>query len=294
MNIKKWLTINTNDLTGKTIAITGSTGGLGTEVVKILAGLNANLILLNRNKHDSLLQTNQLQLLNSKIKIETIQIDMEDFDSVKSACEIISNKQIDYLILNAGAYAIPKRKTSLRLNNVFQINFFSQYYIVKQLLPMLRKSKSKVIAVGSIAHNYSKIDTNDVDFSTRTKASKIYGNSKRFLMFALSELLKNEKDIQFSIAHPGITFTNITRHYPKWIWWLIKYPMKVIFHSPKTASLSIVLSLFKTTDYMTWIGPKFFNIWGKPKIKKLSTCPEKERKQIFEISEKIYENIIKI
>lgn len=293
MNIKKWLTKNAKDLTGKTIAITGSTGGLGSEIVEILACLNANLILLNRNKQESLLQSNQLHSLNSMIKIETIQIDMENFNMVKSACDTISNKQIDYLILNAGAYAIPKRQTTLGINNVFQINFFSQYYIVKYLLPMLRKSKTKVIAVGSIAHNYSKIDTNDVDFSTRKKASKIYGNSKRFLMFSLSELLKNEKDIQFSIAHPGITFTNITRHYPKWIWWLIKYPMKIIFHSPKTASLSIILSLFKTTDYMTWIGPKFFNIWGKPKIKKLS-CPEKERKQIFEISEKIYKNTIKI
>ena len=97
MNIKKWLTKNAKDLTGKTIAITGSTGGLGSEIVEILACLNANLILLNRNKQESLLQANQLHLLNSMIKIETIQIDMEDFNIVKSACDTISNKQTPLL-----------------------------------------------------------------------------------------------------------------------------------------------------------------------------------------------------
>ena len=49
MTIKKWLKENAHILSGKTIAITGSTGGLGNEICDILAELEANLLLLNRN-----------------------------------------------------------------------------------------------------------------------------------------------------------------------------------------------------------------------------------------------------
>ena len=50
MNIQKWITQNTTSLKGKTIAITGSTGGISKHLTKSLANLGANLILINRNK----------------------------------------------------------------------------------------------------------------------------------------------------------------------------------------------------------------------------------------------------
>ena len=49
MNIKKWLQSNTASLKGKTVVITGSTGGLGKEICKILGFLGADLILVDRN-----------------------------------------------------------------------------------------------------------------------------------------------------------------------------------------------------------------------------------------------------
>lgn len=49
MSIKKWLTKNCTDLTGKRIVITGSTGGIGVNIVTILSDLNANLVLLGRD-----------------------------------------------------------------------------------------------------------------------------------------------------------------------------------------------------------------------------------------------------
>ena len=50
MKVNKWLSLNTTSLLGKTIAVTGTTGGLGKEICKYLASLNANLILMDRNK----------------------------------------------------------------------------------------------------------------------------------------------------------------------------------------------------------------------------------------------------
>ncbi len=293
MNVDKWIKQNAHNLDGQTIAITGSTGGIGKQVCKILASLNANLILLNRSMDSSNKQKEELLNVNPKIKIDILTIDMSDFNSVKNCIENLKKfDKIDTLILNSGAYAIPRKITDIGYDNVFQINFVSPYFLVKSILPILRKSKNpKVVLTSSIAHNYSKIDEKDIDFRTRKKSNKVYGNSKRFITFSLMELFKGNSDIALSIVHPGITFTNITNHYPKLIYHIIKYPMKVIFISNKKACLNIIKGVFDKTDYMQWIGPSASNIWGYPKKKKLKTCTKEESQKIFEISESIYKKL---
>ena len=290
MNIEKWFYKNTDSLKGKIAAVTGATGGIGRELCFYLAKLGASIILLSRNTEKTFDLEKSLKIHFPDVKIKHIYLNLEDFSSVKKACEELKNFEIDFLIHNAGVYNIPRHKCSTGYDNVFQTNFISPYYMTKELLPGIRE---KVAVVGSIAHNYSKIDVGDIDFSKRKSSAKVYGNSKRFLMFSMYELfLKKEKPL-LSIVHPGITFTNITNHYPKFIFAVIKNPMKIIFMKPKKACLSIIQGLFEHCEYHTWTGPKFFNIWGIPKKKKLYTCSVSESKKIYEIAEKIYCNLKK-
>ena len=137
MNIKKWIENNTNKLNGKTVAITGSTGGIGKELCLHLLSLGANLIFLNRNIEKSEKLKNELQVKFVDSKIEIIKLDMQDFESVKNATNELKTKNIDILLLNAGAYLIPRIKTAEGYDNVFMINFISPYYMVKELLPIL-------------------------------------------------------------------------------------------------------------------------------------------------------------
>ena len=296
MTIDKWIKLNTHDLSGQTVAITGATGGIGIQVCKILSSLNANLILIDRNEDLDVALKNELLQINPNISVNFVNVDMEDFQSMQECVKQLSNfNKIDVLILNAGAYAIPRKITNIGYDNVFQINFVSPYFLVKSLLPILRKSNNpKVVLTSSIAHNYSKIDERDIDFRTRKKSNLIYGNSKRFITFSLMELFEQNKDISLSIVHPGITFTKITNHYPKFIYAIIKYPMKMIFISNKKASLNIIKGVFDKTDYMEWIGPSASNIWGYPKKKKLKTCSKEESAKIFDTAENIYKNLEKL
>jgi len=286
---KKWLSANTESLSGKTVAITGSTGGLGKEICRYVLYLGGNLLLIDRNiKKSSELE----KLLKSEYPaavIDRITADLSDIASVKNACESIKHFNIDVLILNAAAYSIERKICDTGFLNVFQINFVSHYYLLTELLPLLSAGKGRVVALGSIAHNYSKSDACSVDFSDRKRDSLIYGNSKRYLMFSLYELFKNRKDVSLSVVHPGITFTNITSHYPKALFFIIKYPMKLIFMKPKRAALSVIKGIFTKTEYHSWIGPRFFNIWGFPSKKKLNTCTVKESETIFRTTQEIFD-----
>jgi hypothetical protein len=130
---------------------------------------------------------------------------------------------------------------------------------------------------------------NDIDFSGVSAASKVYGNAKRYLMFALHELFKEEKGVSLAITHPGITFTNITAHYPKVIFALIKHPMRWIFMDTHWAALSLVRGMFEDTATMEWIGPRLLDVWGLPKKKRLRSIGTEEFAEIAQNAETVYE-----
>lgn len=276
----------TNNLKGKTIVLFGSTGGIGNELCRYILTLGAKLVMVDRNPEKAALLKTKLLKEFSNSLVDTLTADLEDLESVKAVTEELKKNPVYTIIHNAGAYSIPRKILDTGLDNVFQINCASPYYITKELLPNLKGGR--VIIVGSIAHNYSKSDINDIDFTARKKASLVYGNAKRYLMYATLELSKSNPDISFAVTHPGITFTNITAHYPKLIFAIIKHPMKIIFIKPRLAALSIIDGLFNKTEAYNWIGPKFFNIWGKPSKKQLKTATTDEIKLIYTTCEEIY------
>jgi NAD(P)-dependent dehydrogenase (short-subunit alcohol dehydrogenase family) len=285
MSTAAWIRRNTRSLDGKTIAVSGATGGLGNALCRHLAALGANLILLDRNSEKSHALMAQLRTEYPDLQAEHIRLNLEDTRMVCAVAEQLENRPIDALILNAGAYHIPRHVCTTGYNNVFQINFVSPYYLARRLLPHLRERGGRVVAVGSIAHRYSKMDAADVDFSTRQASSKVYGNAKRYLMFALYGLCGNGG---VAITHPGITFTNITAHYPKLIFALIKHPMKVLFMSPKRASLSILRGLFEDCGDNEWIGPRLLDVWGLPKKSRLHSVSPNEAARIRAVADKAY------
>ena len=276
-------------LDGKTVAISGATGGIGRELCFAFARMGASMLLLDRNAEKSQGLGKELRERFEGISVRHITVDLEDIERVKVVAELLIGEEIDYLVLNAGAYSIPRHICSSGYDNVFQINFVSPYYLACRLADRIASRGGRIVAVGSIAHNYSKTDPQDVDFSTQERASRVYGNAKRYLMFALGA--KYGSDGVVAVTHPGITQTNITAHYPKLIYAIIKYPMRLIFMRPKKACLSIVCGLFVPTDDCEWIGPRFFDVWGMPKKRKLDTCDPDERNYIAACAEEIVKNV---
>lgn len=284
MRFKKWIKRNTSSLKGKRVAISGSTGGLGRELCRLVAYLGGDIVTVDRNPEKSRALATEIKSEFPHTEITHIKCDMSDIEGVKEAIGELRSIEVDHIILNAGAYSIPRYITDQGYDNVFTINFIAPYYIAREMLPYISSRNGRIVAVGSIAHNYSRIDERDVDFSGRKQASLVYGNAKRFLTYGLFAL--NSKSL--AIAHPGISFTGITNHYPRLIFALIKHPMKVIFMRPDKACLSIIKGLFADCEANEWIGPRIFDVWGLPKKKTLRTASQTEREDIGKICEEIY------
>ena len=277
----------THSLVGKRVAVCGATGGIGEELCRYLARLGAELWLCCRSEVTTRSLIDTLRADNPNLVAHFVSLDLEDAASVHAAADILAQTPPHVLIHNAGAYAIPRHNTAQGVDNVFQINCLSPYVLTERLLEPMASVGGRVVVVGSIAHNYSKIDPADHDFSTRKAASKVYGNAKRHLMLALYEEYEDVKDVTLSVVHPGIAFTNITAHYPKWLFCIIKHPMKVIFMHPRRAALSVLRGVFEPTAYGEWIGPRLFNVWGLPRKQTLHTFTREEAKMAYDAVERL-------
>lgn len=284
IDINKWLQENTADLQGRVVVMTGATGGLGRHVTRNLIKCNAKVIMLERNMEQMQSYAQEIKTEFPNAEIECISIDLNQISSINSVVAQLIDRRIDFLILNAGVYNVPVVKSQLGYNNIFQINFIGQYYLTKRLLPALQRTKGKVVAVTSIAHNFGKLDEDDIDFSKHKKNTEIYGNSKRFITFALSELFRDRDDVRLALVHPGVALTPMTNAKNNAF---IRVTMSMIFPKAEVAALNILRGVFAEINCDEWIGPKKKNIWGVPTVSKLPASTAEERAKIFNLAENI-------
>ena len=213
MKTQAWLNAAPSALKGKTVVITGATGGLGREICSYVLSFGGRILMVNRDPKKSEALCASLREKYPGCQVSFLLADLEHTDEVRAVCAQLLREPVDVLMLNAGTYAIPRALSDAGYDTVFQTNFVSHYLMVKLLLPVLSQRRGKVVATGSIAHRFHPLDPQDIDFVHHEGANDIYGNSKRFLMFSLMELLK-DSPVSFAVGHPGISFTGITAHYP--------------------------------------------------------------------------------
>ncbi len=273
------------------MVLTGATGGLGQVLCRYLAALGAELILVDRNPARAAALDAALAEEYPTARVTHLIADMERQTDVRALCDTLEGMAVDVLILNAGAYAIDRRRADSGYDNVFQINCVAPYYMARRLLPYLRERGGRVVAVGSIAHNYSRIDVKGVDFTCKNASSLVYGNAKRRLMGALYALFRDERAATLAMVHPGVTFTNITAHYPPWLFAIIKYPMRLIFSPVRTAALSILRGVCEGCGDREWIGPRVFDVWGLPTKRRLRTIGDAELAAIAAHAEEMWQEL---
>ena len=273
------------ELKGKTIAITGATGALGQEICFALAKEGANLIFVDRNLEKSKALAQKIMSAFPQTKVENIKCDLLSLDDVKKAQKTLLGMNFDVLFLNSGIFNVPLVKNEFGLNNVFQVNFLSQYYLARKLLEDGHKLK-KIVAMGSIAYRSVKYDEDDFDYSNG-KAQQTYGISKKFLIYSLFGLGERFSSVEISIAHPGITATQLTTKNNKFL----KRLMKIIFPSVKKAGRSAVCAICEHCEKFFWFGPPIFDVYGKPRQKRLK-IDKQEFELVLQKTEGLYKSLL--
>ena len=145
---------HSQDMTGKVVAITGTTSGTGYYCAREIARKGATVILLNRESERS---ENALQKLQSEVpggKFDAVECDLQRFQSVHAALETLKANYdaIDVLVNNAGVMALRDEATEDGYDVQMQTNVLSHFLLTKELFPLLIKSKeARIVNHSSMA-----------------------------------------------------------------------------------------------------------------------------------------------
>ena len=190
------------DLTGKVVWITGTSSGLGKALAKECALQGADVILTARRYEE--LEKVRVTLLNPERHV-SVCADITDESQVRHAyAQVLAAKgRIDWLINNAGLSqrALIQDTTMQTERAIMEVDYFSQVFLTKTVLPTFIAQKSGRIAfVSSVAGL----------LGTRYRAS--YSAAKAAIhMWANSLRAEVAQDgVEVSVIFPGFVKTNVS------------------------------------------------------------------------------------
>jgi len=175
------------------ILITGSSSGIGLKTTKLLLDNNFEVIGVSRTTNPEI----EKNPLYSHINLDLSKPQLIEKNNKKLLGDIT---EIDAIICNAGIgkFGHLEEFSLSQMSDIMSVNFISQAYLVKLLLPEFkRRKKGDIIFIGSEAALQGK------------KKGTVYCASK-FAMRGFAQALKDEvafSNIRVSIIQPGMTKT---------------------------------------------------------------------------------------
>ncbi|MFD4314929.1 SDR family NAD(P)-dependent oxidoreductase [Streptomyces sp. NPDC058548] len=140
------------DLTGRTVVITGSTGGLGSAVAQALRRRGVHLALLDL---DGTAAAAQADALGGSRVAWAAQADVTDLDSVRLAIDRAATHfgRIDVVIANAGVSTVAPMATLNpdAFERVVDVNLTGVWRTFKAALPHVERQRGYLLATSSMA-----------------------------------------------------------------------------------------------------------------------------------------------
>lgn len=196
-----------NNLEGKTIIVTGANTGIGFETALDLAKRNGRVILACRNLERGEAARNKIVNLSGNTEVVCRQVDLSVMSSIRKFVDVIKKEEnVDILINNAGVVKFEKIFTEEGLELTFATNHFGPFLLTTLLLDLLKRSRGRVVNVGSTASVIGKVDCDNL--RAEKEFSKLqYHNSKAANLLFTKELARREPDVLVCCVHPGVVRT---------------------------------------------------------------------------------------
>jgi NAD(P)-dependent dehydrogenase (short-subunit alcohol dehydrogenase family) len=199
------------DLSGKRVLVTGVSAGLGVETARALAAHGATVIGTARDLEKAKRATAGIP------GIDLIELDLASLKSARAAADKLNavGKKFDLVVANAGVMAIPTRTlTEDGFETQFATNHLGHFVFINRIAALFAPG-SRLVNLSSSGHRYSDVDLDDPNFE-RTQYTDFgaYGRSKTANVLFAVEFDRRHKDrgVRATAVHPGGIQTELSRH----------------------------------------------------------------------------------
>lgn len=207
--------------TGRIAIVTGANVGLGFETALALASKRCKVTLACRNIAKAEVAKANIVVQHPKAKVDCMELDLSSLASVRAFASAYAKRhtKLDLLINNAGIMMPPFSLSEDGFESQLAANYLGHFALTGLLLPLIVKTpNARVVNLSSLAHRWSGIHFDDINFKNGYSERSAYGQSKlACLMFAyeLQRRLRKARKTTLSVAaHPGVSATNLFQHMP--------------------------------------------------------------------------------
>jgi NAD(P)-dependent dehydrogenase (short-subunit alcohol dehydrogenase family) len=264
-----------DNLNEKTVLITGANSGLGFALATQAAQKGARVIMACRSQIPE--AGEKVKKLSGSEKVEMRFLDLSKIDSIHQLVDQLNkeNIKLDVVMLNAASAASRSRKTASGQDELFMVNYFSNFILAnlllsKKIIQPDKQKQPRIIFISSDSHRGSSaIDYNEFgkyfDYGV-SKAISNYSYFKLVLNTFATELSRrmNDQEVvaQVNCICPGPVNTNIIREVPFPVRMILRGIFSLIFRTPQNAAPPVIYMASspdfnnKTNQYLHMFIPK--------------------------------------
>lgn len=198
-------------MAGKTVLITGGTGGIGKATALGLAALGARVAITGRDPDRAARAAEEIRHVAS-VPVDVFVADLSSQQEVRRlAGEVLRTlDRLDVLINNVGGFWNTRRLTVDGLEYTFALNHLAPFLLTNLLLERLQESApARVVTVSSGAQAMGRMDFADLQGERSYSGQRAYNQSKLanvLFTYALAARLTGT-GVTANALHPGVVAT---------------------------------------------------------------------------------------
>jgi retinol dehydrogenase 14 len=272
-------------MAGRTVLVTGATGGIGRATALGLAALGAHLAITGRDRGSTQGAAGEVRAAGGG-QVEVFVADLSAQSQVRRLAEEALQRlsRIDVLVNNVGGHWNTRHVTADGLERTFALNHLAPFLLTNLLLDRLQQSvPARVVTVSSNAHAQGRIDFDDLQGERSYSGARAYSQSKLANVLFTYELARRlpATSVTANALHPGVTRTSFGAEDPGGVQRLLVPLMRPFMKAPaQGAATSIHLASAPDLEQVT--GRYFAN--RKPKRSSKASYDQAAAARLWQVS----------
>lgn len=207
--VDDWTELDSYDMTGRTVLVTGATSGLGRAACEQFVALGADVVLLGRDPAKTERVRDELADGTTGSRVSFVIADMGDLDDVRRVSEqlLADRPSLDVLVHNAGALAAERHETAAGIEATVASQVVGPFLMTTSMLPALRAATpGRVLTMASGGMYAAGLTVHGLEMSEAD-----YGGSEQYARAKRAQVTLNEMwaerigsdEVVFHALHPG-------------------------------------------------------------------------------------------
>jgi retinol dehydrogenase 14 len=228
--------IRSGAMAGRTVLVTGASGGIGRATALGLAAMGAHLAITGRDRGRTEAAADEIRAAGNG-QVEVFVADLSAQSQVRRLADEVrqSLSGIDVLVNNVGGYWHTRQVTADGLERTFAVNHLAPFLLTNLLLDRLRhNAPARVVTVSSNAHTRGRIDFDDLQGERAYSGARAYSQSKLANLLFSYELARRlpASTVTANALHPGVVRTSFGAEDPAGVQRLFSPLMRPFMKTP--------------------------------------------------------------